>query len=91
MTIPNAVAGQRYYIQVQGADSTAFSTGDYALGLSFNGASAPPTEPSPIIVYPNGTPLHSGGGSAQARATQRRPDRLAAEHPGHQPRHRRQQ
>ena len=64
VTIPNAVAGQRYYIQVQGADNTAFSTGDYALGLSFNGT-APPTEASPIIAYANGTPLHSGGGAAQ--------------------------
>ena len=64
VTIPNAVAGQRYYIEVQGADSTVFSTGDYALGLSFNGAT-PPTEASPVIAYPNGTTLHSGGGSAQ--------------------------
>ena len=64
VTIPNAVAGQRYYIQVQGADNTVFSTGDYALGLSFNGTT-PPTEASPIISYLNGTPLHSGGGSAQ--------------------------
>jgi Bacterial Ig-like domain/Matrixin len=64
VTIPNAVAGQRYYIEVQGADSTVFSTGDYALGLSFNGTT-PPIEPSPIVAYANGTPLHSGGGSAQ--------------------------
>jgi hypothetical protein len=64
VNIPDAVAGRRYYIRVQGADSSVFGTGDYALGLSFNGT-APPAEPSPIITYPNGTPLHSGGGSAQ--------------------------
>ncbi len=64
VTLPNAVAGQRYYIEVQGADTSVFSTGDYALGLSFNGTT-PPTEASPIIAYPNGTPLHAGGGQAQ--------------------------
>ncbi len=64
VSIPNAVAGQRYYIEVQGADNTAFGTGDYALGLGFNGTT-PPTESSPIIAYANGTPLHSGGGAAQ--------------------------
>jgi hypothetical protein len=68
VTIPNAVAGQRYYIQVQGADNTVFSTGDYALGLSFNGTT-PPTEPSPTIQYLNGNPLQSGGGSAEQGQT----------------------
>ncbi len=64
VTIPNVYAFQRYYIKVQGADSTVFSTGDYALGLSFNGTT-PPTEASPVIAYRNGTPLTSGGGSAE--------------------------
>ncbi len=65
VTIPNAVAGQTYYIQVQGVNTTAIGTGNYALGVSFNPSVAPPVEASPIITYPNGTTLHSGGGSAQ--------------------------
>jgi hypothetical protein len=64
LSIPNVVAGQTYYIQVQGADTTAMGTGDYALGLSFGGA-APPVEASPIIAYANGNPLTTGGGQAQ--------------------------
>jgi len=62
VTVPNATAGERFYVEVQGADNTAFGTGDYALGMSFNGT-APPTEASPVIAYPNGTPLKSGGGT----------------------------
>jgi hypothetical protein len=64
VNIPNAVAGETYYIQVQGADNTATGTGNYALGLGF-GNSPAATEASPIIAYPNGTPLQSGGGLAQ--------------------------
>ncbi len=62
VTVPGATAGERFYVEVQGANTTAFGTGDYALGMSFNGT-APPTEASPIIAYPNGTPMHSGGGA----------------------------
>ena len=69
VNIPNAVAGQRYYIEVQGADNTVFSTGDYALGLSFNSSTPPPVEASPIIIYANGNPISSGGGSAQQGGT----------------------
>ena len=65
VNIPNAVAGQRYYIEVQGADSTAFSTGDYSLGLSFNSYIPAPTEASPTVTYANGNPISSGGGEAQ--------------------------
>ena len=64
VTVPGATAGERFYVEVQGANTTAFGTGDYALGMSFNGTT-PPTEASPIIAYPNGTPLQSGGGSPQ--------------------------
>ncbi len=62
VTVPGATPGERFYVEVQGANTTAFGTGDYALGMSFNGTT-PPTEASPIIAYPNGTPLHAGGGS----------------------------
>lgn len=63
VTISNVTPFQKYYIEVQGADTTAFGTGNYALGVSFNG-SAPPTEASPVVVYPNGATLHAGGGQA---------------------------
>jgi hypothetical protein len=62
VTVPNVTAGQQFYVKVQGADTTSFGTGNYSLGLSFNGT-APPVEASPVIAYANGTPLHSGGGS----------------------------
>jgi hypothetical protein len=62
-TIPYVYAGEQFYVQVQGVDSTQMGTGRYALGLSFNGTT-PPGESSPIIAYPNGSPLHSGGGEA---------------------------
>ena len=62
VTVPNATAGERFYVEVQGATNPAMGTGDYALGMSFNG-SAPPKEASRIIAYANGSPLHSGGGS----------------------------
>ncbi len=39
-------------------------TGDYALGLNFKG-STPPTEASPIVAVPNGSPEHTGGGQAE--------------------------
>ena len=60
---PNVVAGQKYYVLVQGADSTQMGTGRYALGLNFKGAT-PPTEASPIVAVPNGNPQHASGGQA---------------------------
>ena len=60
--VANATAGERFYVEVQGATNTAFGTGDYALGMSFKGT-APPMEASPVVAYPNGTPLKSGGGT----------------------------
>ncbi len=65
VTIPNTVAGQTYYIQVQGVNTTAIGTGNYALGVSFNPSVAPPVEASPIITYANGAIPQTGGGSAQ--------------------------
>lgn len=63
VSVPNVVAGTKYYVMVQGADSTQMGTGDYALGLNFKGAT-PPTEASPVVAVANGTPQHSGGGEA---------------------------
>ncbi len=62
-SLPNVVAGQVYYVQVQGADTSAFGTGRYALAMSFNGTAAP-TATAPIIPVANGTVLSAGGGMA---------------------------
>jgi hypothetical protein len=63
VNVSGVTAGQQYYVLVQGADTTQMGTGRYALGLNFNGAT-PPTEASPIVAVPNGSPQHSGGGQA---------------------------
>ncbi len=63
VSLTGVTAGERFYVEVQGANTTQMGTGDYALGMSFNAAAVVPTEASPIIAYPNGTPLHGGGGS----------------------------
>jgi hypothetical protein len=62
-TIPYVYAGEQFYVQVQGADTTAMGTGRYALGLNFNGT-APPAAASLVTPYADGSPLHSGGGEA---------------------------
>ena len=63
VSVSNVVAGQKYYVLVQGADSTQMGTGRYALGLTFTGAT-PPAEASPIVAVPNGNPEHASGGQA---------------------------
>ncbi|MGP0064101.1 MAG: Ig-like domain-containing protein [Isosphaeraceae bacterium] len=63
VNLTGVTAGERLYIKVQGASTTAMGTGDYALGMSFNSAAVVPTEASPIIAYPNGSILQGGGGS----------------------------
>ena len=65
VNVSGAVPGQQYYAVVQGADTTAFSTGRYALALNF-GSSPTPTAPSPIIAYPDGNPIRGGGGVADS-------------------------
>ena len=62
LTIPNVIVGDTYYIQVQGADTSAFGTGDYSLGVSFSGL-IPPIEGSPVVAFADGTPLSAGGGT----------------------------
>ena len=34
VTIPNVYSGEQFYVKVQGADSTAFSTGNCAMTLN---------------------------------------------------------
>jgi hypothetical protein len=63
VNVSGAVPGQQYYAVVQGADTTAFSTGRYALALNF-GSNPTPTAPSPIIAFPNGNPITGAGGIA---------------------------
>jgi hypothetical protein len=63
VSVPSVVAGEQFYVKVQGADTTQMGTGRYALGLSFKGT-APPTEVSPVIQEPDGTPERASSGQA---------------------------
>ena len=63
VSISNVTAGEKFYVKVQGADTTQMGTGRYALGLNFKGTT-PPTEASPIVAEPNGNPEHAGDGQA---------------------------
>ncbi len=58
--------GDQFYIEVTGADTTAFGTGDFALALSFNSATMPAATP-PNTQVPNGSVL-SGGGAVNMAA-----------------------
>ena len=62
VTVNSVSGGQRYYVKVTGADSTAFSTGAYGMTFQFS-TSAPPAIPVPNTTTANGTPLQSGGGA----------------------------
>jgi hypothetical protein len=53
--------GQVFYIKVQGADSSPFGTGKYALSMSMAGAPLPTQAPAKTEL-PNGNPLSGGGG-----------------------------
>jgi hypothetical protein len=64
LTVSGVTAGEQLYVKVQGADSTVFSTGNYAMTLNFgNGAS--PTVPLPYTTVPDGNPINGGGGAAE--------------------------
>jgi hypothetical protein len=54
-------AGATYYVKVQGADTTVFGTGRYALELNL-GTGADPTASLPNTQTANGDPMTSGGG-----------------------------
>jgi hypothetical protein len=53
--------GATYYVKVQGADTSAFSQGKYALELNL-GTGATPTVAPPNTQTADGNPLTSGGG-----------------------------
>ena len=61
VTLNGVTAGTLYYLKVAGVDTTAFSTGRYALTLNF-GTGAMPTVPIPNTQVAEGTPHTSGGG-----------------------------
>jgi hypothetical protein len=65
VTINGATPLQQYYAVVRGADSSAFSTGKYALALDF-GTAPIPSAPSPVYPIPNGSPTSGGGGIADS-------------------------
>jgi hypothetical protein len=64
VTITGVSSGEQYYVEVAGADATAFGTGAYALTLNF-GTGSNPTVPLPNTQDPNGNPEHSGGGTPE--------------------------
>ena len=63
LTVNGIVAGNTYYVKVDGAVATANGTGKYALTLNF-GTNADPTVPLPDTQTPNGDPISAGGGQA---------------------------
>jgi predicted Zn-dependent protease len=63
VSLSSVTAGEKFYVQVQGADTTQMGTGRYALGLNFKG-STPPTEASPIVVVSSGASEQASGGQA---------------------------
>lgn len=63
VSVPGVTSGEQLYVKVQGADSTVFSTGDYAMTLNF-GSGPSPTVPLPQTTTPNGNPITGGGGEA---------------------------
>ena len=68
LSVSGVSAGQQFFIKVVGADTTAFGTGAYALALNV-GNNADAVVPLPNTQTANGTPLHSGGGTADKPGT----------------------
>jgi hypothetical protein len=64
VTVSGVTPGATYYVAVRGVDTTAFSTGAYALTLNL-GTGPNPTVPLPNTQVLDGSPLQAGGGSAQ--------------------------
>jgi Matrixin/Bacterial Ig-like domain len=63
VNVSSVTAGEKFYVLVQGADTTQMGTGRYALGLSFKGTT-PPFATSPVVAEANGNPQHAGSGQA---------------------------
>jgi hypothetical protein len=69
VTVNNVVGGKTYYIKVNGAETTALGTGEYALSLSL-GANPLPSVALPNTQTPNGNSITSGGSMAEADGDQ---------------------
>jgi hypothetical protein len=63
VTVTGVSAGQQFYLKVQGADATAFSTGAFALQMNFGMGLLPALTP-PTTMLPNGLIPSAGGGQA---------------------------
>jgi hypothetical protein len=63
VTVSSAVAAGKYYIKVQGYDTSVFGTGAYALSLTC-GTNALPAVVSPVKPLANGATPSFGGGQA---------------------------
>jgi len=63
VNVSGVTPGTTYYVEVQGADSSVFSTGAYALTLNL-GTGANPSVPLPNTQTLNGSPEKAGGGQA---------------------------
>jgi hypothetical protein len=61
VTVTGVTAGQQFYVQVSGGETTALGSGAYALTLNF-GSGDSPTVPLPNTQTTNGNPRHAGGG-----------------------------
>jgi hypothetical protein len=66
LTYSGTIASQQFYVKVAGADSTVFSTGQYAVTLNMGGGTSP-TVPLPNTQTANGSPIHQGGGQPETR------------------------
>ena len=64
VSIPNAVAGHRYLIEVTGATGDVFSVGSYALQVGFNGGTANNPSPAPVQTTP--TPVQTAPAPVQS-------------------------
>ncbi len=67
LNITGVTPGQQFYVKVGGADTTAFSTGHYALTFAFAGI-APQQIPLPNTQVLNGSPISGSGGQAMNAA-----------------------
>ncbi len=67
LTVSGVTAGQTYYVQVDGADSTAFGTGAYALTANFGPGASPDAAKLATQVL-EGSVLSGGGGAANKKA-----------------------
>jgi hypothetical protein len=65
VTVGNVTQGQRLYVKVQGADTSAFGIGAYALTLNLSNGPSPVVAP-PSTQVANGTVLSGGGGDPEA-------------------------